>query len=97
MHNSTENAVCNVTLSLGAIELTLDDLLRLRPGMCIEFDAPESFEGMLVVDGAPWLEARVALEDRLLKVTIQSAAKLDIAANTIDGQETSEQKLRLVG
>ncbi len=88
---------CNVTLSLGALELSIDDLLMLRPGMCIEFDAPEVFDGMLVVNGAPWLEAQVVLEERTLKVKIVGDAVCARAENNTAVEETSEEKLRLVG
>ncbi len=53
-----------VTLSLGEIELTLDELLRLRPGMCLEFERPEKFEAMLLVGGVPWTPALVHIQDR---------------------------------
>lgn len=85
-----------ITLSLGALELALEDLIRLRPGMCIEFDAPEVFEGMLLVDGSPWLEAGVSLEERTLKVTIRELPQTD-AQESLPAEETSDQKLRLVG
>ncbi|MBN8550216.1 MAG: FliM/FliN family flagellar motor switch protein [Deltaproteobacteria bacterium] len=88
--------VAQITLSLGAIEMSLEDLLLLRPGMCIEFEAPEVFDGMIMVNGVPWLEAEVKLHERSLTVKVASTALSDPPAPQKE-EETSVQNLRLVG
>jgi len=59
-----------VELSLGAIELALEDLLDLRPGMVIEFEKPEVFEASLMVAGSEWADAVVELDAQRMSLRI---------------------------
>lgn len=84
-----------VTLSLGEIELPLDEVLRLRPGVCIEFEKPAQFMGMLLVGGSPWAAASVQLDERVIKLSIEELEQQSFP-EVVEGQETSAEKLRLV-
>ena len=50
-----------VTLDLGSIELPLADLVRLRPGMTVEFERPAAFEGTIQVAGTPWATVQIGI------------------------------------
>jgi hypothetical protein len=96
---------CAFALSLGDLELSLEDAMSLRPGMCVEFDAPPVFNGMLLLNGAPWCEADISLENRILRVTVRPSESVETKTDVVDSapniltpsKETSGEKLRLVG
>lgn len=69
-----------VTLSLGTLGLTLEELMKLRPNMRVEFDKPEPFHAVLKFEGKDW--AWGVLEHGADKVTFEvKEVLLDIAGN----------------
>lgn len=59
-----------VTLDLGEIELTAEQLLSLRPGMKLTFERPAQFEATLRIAGTPWAVSDLTLEDGSVQLTI---------------------------
>lgn len=66
-----------VEISLGGIELQLDELLALRPGASIKFERPEEFEAVLRVAGQTWAEAQVAIQNDGVEVRVGKLIGLD--------------------
>jgi flagellar motor switch/type III secretory pathway protein FliN len=71
MTQKTMDTGCCFTLSLGEIELSLEDALRLREGMVIEFERPQAFEAQLLLNGVPWAATQVELEERSVRLTVR--------------------------
>jgi flagellar motor switch protein FliM len=57
-------------LNLGAVELSLDQLLGLRKGSEVSFELPEKFEATLDVDGKPWARCEAKRVDGCLVLGI---------------------------
>lgn len=60
---SEDNSAVQVTLNLGAIEMSLSEALSLRPGMQVEFQKPEYFQATLQYGGSALAEARVEVKE----------------------------------
>lgn len=92
----TNSQSCRVTLSLGELEISFAEALQLRPGMCIEFDRPDTFEALILLDSAPWAAARVKLDDRSIILDVEALLPATPTAPS-ENEATSETELRLVG
>lgn len=78
---------------LGGIAISLDDLLRLRPGMSIEFARPETFPVTIRAGGCDWAKGRLSLTESSASLQVE---KLLAVGNMSTGQETFGSNSRLV-
>lgn len=93
MTEETMKNTCSFTLSLGEIELSIEDALRLRAGMVIEFERPQVFEAQLLANGTPWGSAQVELQERGVRLVVRELAWNQ--ASKRRKQETSGSDSRL--
>lgn len=69
--NSTRQEVkFPAVLNIGAVGLSMEELLMLRPGMTISFDRPAVFKAALEVGGIKWVLAslEIAEKEAVLKI-----------------------------
>ena len=59
-----------IELALGKIVLDCENFLELRPGMELRFETPETFEGVLSLDGRPWAKVQVRRWDKELRLSV---------------------------
>ena len=50
-------------LYLGELEMSISDLLDLRPGARIEFERPKNFQAIFQAAGGDWAKAEVTLTE----------------------------------
>jgi hypothetical protein len=56
-----------VTITLGAIDMSAEDLLGLQPGSTIEIEKPQELNGLIQIDGTTWAEVTVNFDnDRMI-------------------------------
>jgi hypothetical protein len=60
---SSANSQLNLGISMGSIELPLDTLLNLRPGMDLKLELPKDLTVQLSLGGALWGEAKLTVID----------------------------------
>ncbi len=63
-----------VTLSLGCLEVSATDLIRLREGMQIEFEKPCEMKGAIQVDGVDWAFVTVNLSEGNVSLKVDHLA-----------------------
>ena len=51
-----------VSVCIGSIDLSVQDLDRLRPGMTLEFECPESIEGVLKIGAFDWMNVKLVAD-----------------------------------
>ena len=66
-----------VEVSLGAISLSLTDLLTLRPGSTISIDAPE-LTGTILVNRADYAQVKIRREGSMLGLEITEISRSDL-------------------
>jgi hypothetical protein len=59
-----------VTISLGSVELAINDLISLRPGSEICFEYNRFLEGSLIVSGCQWAKVRLEVNEGLGKLVV---------------------------
>ena len=60
-----------ISLDLGSIELSVEDLVKLREGMSIEFVKPARFEANLLLADSPWASGTVELKGDVVEFTVE--------------------------
>ena len=70
MMGPNDREALQVTLSLGAVQLAIEDLLRVRKGMIIEFESPPLFDVELQVDGIGWVLGQGRLLGNCISVRV---------------------------
>ena len=58
-------------LNLGGIELTVDQITRLRPGTSIEFQMPKATEAILRLNGRDWALVAVQFAGDRMNLEVQ--------------------------
>ena len=82
-----------VGVYLGGIAISLDDLLRLRPGMNIEFARPVAFPVTIRAGGGDWAKGSLSFAEGTASLQVD---KLLAVENSCSGQETLGEIPRLV-
>ena len=65
-----ESEICSTTLSLGSLELSLQDVLRLRPGSIISLPLPDILEGVLQFAGNDWARVHMKMVEGCIEITV---------------------------
>ncbi|MDC0358930.1 FliM/FliN family flagellar motor C-terminal domain-containing protein [Oligoflexia bacterium] len=61
-------------LCLGTLQISLEDAVKLRPGMTVEFERPEKLAGVLKVGSKDWFNVEVDVKDDELQLQVSSLA-----------------------
>ena len=66
----------SVSMDLGEIELTVEELLSLRPGSKVSFVRPQTLSGCLRLSGGEWAYVDIALSESSMELTVRELAIL---------------------
>ncbi len=80
-----------ITLDLGEIELSAEQLLRLRPGMKLTFERPAQFEATLRIAGTPWAVSELTVDQERVQLTITDLCDSAAHQRVADGVAASER------
>lgn len=95
IEESKKQDTVDVSLSVGNIEISSDQILQLRPGTEIEIEETEAFQGIMKVEGHDYAYVTVIMEDQQPTIRIDQIITLSEAINSTL-HETSEKKPRLI-
>ena len=70
MNNVCSDENCNVTLDLGQLQLSLTELLGLRPGNFLRFEKPACFQGVLRLNGHAWATVNIEIGKEDLSINV---------------------------
>ena len=87
--SSAKGEYVRVDLQLGSLEMSLSDLVSLRPGTKIGFCTPSVWEGTLLLGGAPLYRVSITIEDENANLKIISVFEETFSTNA---RCTSEEK-----
>jgi|GEM_PF-4035423 len=73
--SSNQESKFPATLNIGTVELSLDDLLMLRPGMTISFEKPTHFQATVEVGGQPWAMAAVHIGESEVELKVETVCR----------------------
>lgn len=66
------NKILSVSICVGSIELSVQDIDQLRPGMTLEFDAPEMLEGVLKLGADDWMRVKLVPDANRARIVVQT-------------------------
>ena len=63
---------CSLLLKVGLLRFRLEDLVKMRVGTRVCFELPRKFDGILSFGDLDWAHVSVEMEERELKMTVES-------------------------
>ena len=85
---SDEKNVFPISLDIGVIKLSFEDLAALRPGECIECAIPESIPTTLRIGESAWAKALLSFSEDNLLIKVEKILAL--------GEETNQENARIL-
>lgn len=65
-----------VNINIGAIELSLADVLSLRPGSMIRFERPRVLEATIKIGDRAWADVELEIESHSISVKVMNIVPL---------------------